>query len=159
MRVLETVEAAGTLYAPEPLHRVRIAAKKFRYALEIARDLADVSAGGPLASVKAVQDRLGRIHDLHVLEQRVRSMARPGGRRAGATVRHALLSELERECREQHAAYLSRRDLLVHVARVAAHVTSAGVAGRRRPIRMKLGGRTARVARRIGRLRPAAGFK
>jgi len=158
LRVLEAQDAAGTLYAPEPLHRVRIAAKKLRYALEIARDLTGVSADGLIASVKGVQDRLGRIHDLNVLDQRVRSIAWPGGRRA-ASGRLALLSELERECREQHAAYLARRDLLRNVARETAHATSAGVMGRRRPLRMKLAARTPRMTGRSGRAKSAAGSK
>ena len=80
LRVMTSMAAAGTLYSPEALHEVRIAAKKLRYAFELARDLSNAYVNPLIASLKEVQDRLGRIHDLHVLDQYVRAMKWPSGR-------------------------------------------------------------------------------
>ena len=56
------LEDAGPLYVPERLHNVRIATKKLRYALEIARD-AGVTAATPLVKLlKRHQERLGHLH-------------------------------------------------------------------------------------------------
>jgi CHAD domain-containing protein len=142
-RLLDAVESSGTLYAPDALHAVRIAAKKLRYSLEIAHDVAGLPIDRMVRSIKSVQDRLGVIHDLHVLDRRIRAISWPGGRRAAALRRPALLSALEQECREQHAAYLARRDALIALARQAA-TGVANALGRRRPARMKL---TTRVPR------------
>jgi len=149
LRVTTSIAAAGTLYSPEALHCVRIAAKKLRYALELARDLEGVPVDSFIASVKAVQDRLGRIHDLHVLDQYVRGMKWPPGRRATTQGPATLLASIERECREQHAAYLARRDELNAVARRAANAMSASLVGRRSPVRMKLSNRSARRLRLV----------
>src|SRR5688572_3561865 len=66
------LDDAGPVYAPERLHHVRIATKKLRYALEIARD-ARVAAATPLVRVlKRHQERLGHLHDLQVLLKHVR---------------------------------------------------------------------------------------
>jgi CHAD domain-containing protein len=49
------------------LHRLRIAVKRYRYALEILLKLGHREAEEWIASARAVQDELGRIHDLDVL--------------------------------------------------------------------------------------------
>jgi CHAD domain-containing protein len=145
LRVMTTMAAAGTLYSPEALHAVRIAAKKLRYALELARDLSNAHVNPLIGSIKDVQDCLGRIHDLHVLDQYVRGMKWPSGRRAASQGPAILLTAIEREGHEQHAAYLARRDVLRGVARQAASPITAGLTGRRRPARMKLAGRPPRL--------------
>jgi len=147
----DVVRTAGTLYAPEALHHVRIAAKKLRYSLELARDVTGAPVGSLLASLVAVQDRLGRFHDLHVLFDRVRSMDWPGGSRRGGNSRAALEAVLDRECREQHAAYLAGRDRLMAAAQAAATALSAPVRDRRPPMRMRL------MAHPDRALKPAAG--
>ncbi len=63
--------AAGHMYAPEQLHQVRIAAKKLRYAAELAYDAGVKSASAPVRAVKRAQDTLGRLHDLQVLQSHV----------------------------------------------------------------------------------------
>ena len=63
--------AAGHMYAPEQLHQVRIAAKKLRYALELAKDAGIRSATARVRAVKRAQDTLGRLHDLQVLQTHV----------------------------------------------------------------------------------------
>lgn len=53
--------------APQPLHRARIAVKRWRYGLELAQ----AAHLGPFAreieTAQGIQDRLGSIHDLDVL--------------------------------------------------------------------------------------------
>jgi CHAD domain-containing protein len=56
----------------KPAHRARLAAKRLRYVLEPVRFL--VRGGqGVVRQLKALQDILGDLHDLHTLEGRVRS--------------------------------------------------------------------------------------
>ena len=73
--------AAGHMYSPEQLHQVRIAAKKLRYAMELAFDGGVKSAAAPVRAVKRAQDTLGRLHDLQVLQSHVAAVqAEPSGR-------------------------------------------------------------------------------
>ncbi len=73
--------AAGHMYSPEQLHQVRIAAKKLRYAMELAFDAGVKSAAAPVRTVKRAQDTLGRLHDLQVLQAHVAAVqAEPSGR-------------------------------------------------------------------------------
>jgi CHAD domain-containing protein len=150
--VRRAVAAAGTLYAPEALHHVRIATKKLRYSLELARDVAGAPVRAMIASLTDVQGRLGRIHDLHVLEQLVRAMAWPEERRRAAGGRTAVADALDGEIRGEHAAFLARRADLLAVARQAGPVLAARLAVPRRAIRMGLSGRPARAAKSAGRL-------
>ncbi|MGE0815607.1 MAG: CHAD domain-containing protein [Vicinamibacterales bacterium] len=128
----EAIAHVGVLYEPERLHAVRIAAKRWRYALEIANDVGrSRAATALLARLKALQDRLGRAHDLHVLaehlhevEARLVSRSRPAARDL-----RQLIRRIDAECRQLHAAFLS------HHADVAAVLTAAGggkQGGRRR---------------------------
>lgn len=48
----------------ESLHEFRIAAKKFRYALELFQPLYGPKFAGKLAGLKKLQDYLGRLNDL-----------------------------------------------------------------------------------------------
>ena len=71
-RLGASLDDAGSMYAPDRLHDVRISTKKLRYALEIARD-AGVAAAKPLLKVlKRHQERLGHLHDLQMLLKHVR---------------------------------------------------------------------------------------
>jgi len=72
----DPVLAAGFLeIAPEVIHRIRLAVKDFRYALEF---LAPVLLPEPLAvwlsSFRALQDQLGAIHDLDQALERITSL-------------------------------------------------------------------------------------
>ena len=72
VRLREAIEAAGAVYAPEHLHRVRIAVKKLRYAAELVGEVTRRRMAADVAALKAAQDRLGRLHDLGVLIVRAR---------------------------------------------------------------------------------------
>ncbi|MFI5178653.1 MAG: CHAD domain-containing protein [Vicinamibacterales bacterium] len=137
-RLVAAVDAAGTVYIPEQLHAVRIAAKKLRYTLELARDAAGLPVSRLIGSLRRVQDVLGRLHDLQVLEGLVNATA--VGSAGGFLARYAprITGGLERACREQHALFLVKRAALAALARrTDEQVARALVA--ERPRVMKLG--------------------
>jgi CHAD domain-containing protein len=120
-RVAAALEDSGPLYVPERLHEVRIATKKLRYALEIARD-AGVPAATPLVRLlKRHQERLGHLHDLQMLLKHVRETeASPGvGSRVSDLTAYA--ESLDRECRRIHADFLEHRAELASVVKDARH--------------------------------------
>lgn len=109
------IERAGGIYLADRLHRVRIEAKKLRYALEIQRELSRSRATATLARLKAAQDLLGRMHDLEILIDRARgvqSKLSPRDR-IGMAELNKLVRVLEDECREGHAAYMHSRPSLL----------------------------------------------
>jgi CHAD domain-containing protein len=115
-RALEAaIDAAGGLYLPDRLHRVRVAAKKLRYALEIERELRRSRSMAQINRLKGLQERLGHMHDLEILIDRVRGVqaALAGKDRATARALDALIRVLEQECRTAHAAYMHERPTLL----------------------------------------------
>jgi CHAD domain-containing protein len=112
----EAVQAAGPLYAPEPIHAVRIAVKKLRYAFELSRDLQLLGSRAVLPRLRAMQETLGRLHDLQVLAARVDGWrARIPAADPHLDPLNELHTRLEADCRELHARFLARRDRLVAV--------------------------------------------
>ena len=109
------IERAGGIYLAERLHRVRIEAKKLRYALEIQRELTHSRSRAQLNRLKVQQDLLGRMHDLEMLIERARSVqsALAGRNRRGMSELDSLIRVLEDECREGHAAYMHTRPALL----------------------------------------------
>jgi CHAD domain-containing protein len=109
------IEEAGSLYAPERLHAVRIAAKKLRYAMEIERELKRSRVTARIRQLKLLQDRLGRLHDLHVLAEQSRAVqtevAATDRRLAGEL--DGLIASIEEDGRKEHAAYMRRRDAIL----------------------------------------------
>ena len=102
-RLSEAIDTAGQLYAPEHLHRVRIAAKKLRYGLELAADSGITGALPLVRSVKRAQATLGRLHDLQVLQTHVAAVqaapqVRPGSHEGLA----AISGRIEEQCRLLH---------------------------------------------------------
>jgi CHAD domain-containing protein len=121
VRVRETIDAAGTAYAAAPLHQVRIALKKLRFALELTAELEHRPAARDLATLKASQDLLGRLHDFQVLIehashiQSTRLVIDPvAWRELGLLVR-----TLERDCRKLHARYVRNASRLAEIAKGA----------------------------------------
>lgn len=118
---------AGPLYAPEPLHRVRIAVKKLRYALELAAELRLLPSRRSVMRLKAVQETLGGLHDLQVLLARISAVQ--AELPADETEIDARLSDvaddIDRRCRELHATYVAGRERLLEVVGEAVdHLTS-----------------------------------
>jgi CHAD domain-containing protein len=124
-----TIDRAGQLYLADRLHRVRVAAKKLRYALEIHRELTSSRATVAINRVKAQQDLLGRMHDLEVLIERTRAVQEglAASNRRGTIELDGLIRALEDECRAGHARYMRGRAAMVKLCDV---VIEAAVNGR-----------------------------
>ena len=111
------IEHAGGIYLADRLHRVRVAAKKLRYALEIQRELTRSRSTAYLNRAKVQQDLLGRMHDLEILIDRARraqGALAPRDRRGMAELK-TLIRVLEDECRAGHAAYMQARPALLRM--------------------------------------------
>ncbi len=138
------IEDAGRMYAPEGLHKVRIAAKKVRYGLELAADSGTKQAAPHVRTIKRVQDMLGKLHDLQVLETHVAAVqAEPHpGRTPSRAALEALARNIENQCRHLHGRYVASLPALREVG-VAIRKTIvpqvAHAPKRRRPLKMSLG--------------------
>ncbi len=108
----EALGRLGGVYVPGRLHRVRIAVKRLRYALEASAVSAAPST--QLRQLRAIQELLGRAHDLHVLAARLRhSQTRIVGRsRRAARELGNLADVLDTECRQLHAVFVTRKAAL-----------------------------------------------
>jgi CHAD domain-containing protein len=116
--VRTAIERTGALYSPEPLHRVRIAFKKFRYAVELAVDAGRVELRGDVAALKAAQDVLGRLHDYEVLVasgRDVQASLFPPDVAAWRELK-LLVHAIEDDCRQMHAHYMRDRARLMAIA-------------------------------------------
>lgn len=116
------IDRAGGIYLADRLHRVRIEAKKLRYALEIQRELLHSRSTARLTRLKNQQDLLGRIHDLEVLIERTREVqaSLPAGNRRAMSDLNKLIRALEAECREGHAEYMQGREQLIKLCDAVA---------------------------------------
>jgi CHAD domain-containing protein len=110
----DAVDGAGALYAPEPLHAVRIGIKKLRYAVEVARLSRLAGAATGAIRLYRFQDHLGEWHDWQVLSGHVaRVQTRlPVGDPHVADLT-ALLASLEDRCRALHAEFITERNDLL----------------------------------------------
>ena len=107
-RLKTAVEQSGHIYAPERLHEVRIAAKKLRYGVELAADGGVRSAAPLVARIKRVQDLLGRLHDMQILQTHIGAVQSGAGadREGMHDALAATATHVESECRHLHARYL-----------------------------------------------------
>jgi CHAD domain-containing protein len=128
--------AAGTLYAPAPLHQVRLTGKKLRYALELAREAARVPVTADLRQLEAVQELLGRMHDFQVVQEQTQvAMAGEAVDRATARALEIMDGAIERSCRELHAKFLAVAPRLSRLAdRAGGDVTLRLVGRTRQPM-------------------------
>ena len=106
------VVGAGLIFAPGPLHGVRIALKKFRYALEVAERLGRFRLSGSMRRLKGLQNLLGELHDLQVLGGLARDVMSqaPAPRRAGLD---RLVTSIDDDIRALHSRFVSERERLV----------------------------------------------
>jgi CHAD domain-containing protein len=126
----QAVEAAGPLYAPAPLHRVRIATKKLRYALELAQELRLAPSRRPLRLLEQMQETLGRLHDLQVLLERLASaqaLLAASDLSAASDLAH-VASDVDDECRQLHAQYVAARGPLIEAVSDALDLLTAAPA-------------------------------
>ena len=114
-RLRAAIDRAGGIYLADRLHRVRIEAKKLRYALEIQRELTHSRSLARLNRLKQQQDLLGRVHDFEVLIERTREVqaSLPAANRRAMAELNRLIRALEDECRAGHAVYMHGREQLI----------------------------------------------
>jgi CHAD domain-containing protein len=114
-RLRNAIDNAAGIYLPDRLHELRIAVKKLRYSLEVARDLRASRAAASIRTLKRAQDLLGHIHDLEVLITRTRAVQ--GSPDASDLKLSAdldrLVRKLENECRRLHGHYIALRPRLM----------------------------------------------
>jgi CHAD domain-containing protein len=126
------IEAAGAMYVPAHLHRIRIAVKKLRYAAELVAETTRKRITIDLAGLKGAQELLGRLHDLDVLLVHVRKAQAslvPLDLRAWRDL-GSLVHVVEGDCRQLHARYMRDRTGLMAVAnRLAAGTREAQPGG------------------------------
>jgi CHAD domain-containing protein len=106
-RLERAIDRAGGVYFPNRLHKVRIALKKLRYLAEIAEGAQVWQPAHLVRDAKRLQDALGTMHDMQVLQHFVADLAdewRPQVRTFKA------LSSADID--ERHRAYLARRHRL-----------------------------------------------
>ena len=152
------IAAAGHIYAPEQLHQVRIAAKKLRYAMELAFDAGVKSASAPVRAVKRAQDTLGRLHDLQVLQLQVAALqAYPADRSLSEGGLAIINRALEDECRHLHARYVAGMPKLTEVVETTRTVVVPQLAHRARALKMTLKARPAARRAPARATRSAAG--
>jgi CHAD domain-containing protein len=123
-KLKRAVASAGNVYLADRVHAVRIALKKFRYAVELRNQASpDPDSAKRLAALKRRQDLLGRLHDRQVLIGRVRD-AQASLERPDLQVWRgldAMLASLENECRRMHARYVrDAADLVALCEQIAA---------------------------------------
>jgi CHAD domain-containing protein len=111
------IDRAGGVYFPNRVHAVRIAAKKLRYALEIADAAAVWRCAPAINLLKETQDTLGHAHDCQLLIER--TAARETGERASGDTRDLLAEALEADVQAFHRRYLRQRDRLRRLAGAA----------------------------------------
>jgi CHAD domain-containing protein len=105
----ESLRALGTLYVPDRLYAVRLAAKKLLYCLEVERSLPRVAVSRDLQTLESIQEHLGLLHDLQMLQSRLRSTAKEAGVSRSALVHlHRMGKDVETECRGLHAAVIAK---------------------------------------------------
>jgi CHAD domain-containing protein len=114
------IDHAGRLYLADRLHRVRVAAKKLRYAMEVDRELKRSHVTARITQLKRLQDLLGLMHDYEMLIDRTRQVqtAMATTDRTTAEELDALVRTLEDECRRHHATYMRRRPSILELCDV-----------------------------------------
>jgi CHAD domain-containing protein len=127
IKLRTAIERAGGIYLADRLHRVRIAAKKLRYALEIQRELAGSRSTSRLNRLKVQQDLLGRIHDIEVLIDRTRGVQATlaASNRRGTFELDQLVRVLEDECRQRHADYMRARPAMLRLCEAVIESSAA----------------------------------
>jgi CHAD domain-containing protein len=113
--IAEGLGAVGNRFDPEALHRLRRQARRLRYAAEVSDVLAGRDSPAP-AALKDLQNRLGAIHDNHVLGDwlsKTAARATARGQAALAAETGALAEWFDEQSRGHHRAFLERGPLQV----------------------------------------------
>jgi CHAD domain-containing protein len=110
---------AGQLYNSDRLHNVRIAVKKLRYVLEIAAETGVRAAAAPVRALKRMQDSLGRLHDLQVLQTHVAAVQAAPRQNLPDGALNTIARAIEDECRHLHGRYIAAVPQLTGVVEIA----------------------------------------
>ncbi len=110
-RLAAAMASAGAIYAPDPLHAVRIALKKLRYAIELVGEATGQSQSSAIGTLKRTQDLLGRLHDLEEFSGRIR-LVQAHADRERVREMDVILSRIGDECRQIHSRYMCDRPAL-----------------------------------------------
>ena len=125
-RLQSAMDQAGVLYASGPLHDVRVAIKKLRYAMELADEIGEAQPGAA-KTLKAAQDLLGRQHDLEVFLMWGRQAQASANKGASWGELVTLTRAIERDCRELHARYIRECPALTALIVLAGANVTTGV--------------------------------
>ena len=120
--VRRAVAEAGSLYISDRVHRVRIDTKKLRYALELAGETGEARTREAVRELKGIQDVLGRLHDLEVLDGMIQDLTMPAPDADDPSVNAALETlrlALHSECRDLHSQYVGKRESLLRICQDA----------------------------------------
>ncbi len=122
----------GERFDPDELHDLRRRIRRLRYLAEVVTELGGENSPRP-RQLRRLQDRLGRIHDAHVLASRLarQAIAADGHGGFGRTTRR-LQAAFQALSRAHHRAYLDEGPADV-LKRVLAGMVPAGPATRREP--------------------------
>lgn len=140
-RLAAAVQEAGQMYEAERLHRVRLAAKKLRYALEVAAETGTTAANQAVRTLKRTQDALGRLHDLQILQSHVAAVqAKPQATTLPDAGLQIIARFLEEECRHLHATYVASVPALLSAIEItrASVVPQLAQTGTRRTRNLKM---------------------
>lgn len=108
------IDSAGTVYGVDPLHKVRLATKKLRYALEAADGVLDGADDRARRRLKRFQERLGHIHDMQVAQRYVRATQNEKDVTPALSAQLATLDRaLDVHCRQLHGQVLRERQAVM----------------------------------------------
>ena len=108
----QMVVDAGLIFAAGPMHGVRIALKKFRYALEVAERLGRFRLAGSMRRLKNLQNLLGDLHDLQVLGGLARDVMVEAPARRRPEI-ESLVTDIDDEIRALHGRFVAEREQIV----------------------------------------------
>jgi CHAD domain-containing protein len=113
----DRLQELGPLYVPGRLHAVRIAAKKLRYSLEADRNIRRAAVTRDIRALEAIQEHLGHLHDLQILQDRLHAGMRDAGvDRAERARLQRMRADIEGECRALHSQVLARAERWMRLA-------------------------------------------
>jgi CHAD domain-containing protein len=136
----DAIERAPAVYMPNRIHRVRIAIKKLRYALEVT-DATGIRVDNRLMrDLRKTQDLLGRVHDIDVARRVVQRL--DGTDKTIAAEMALLDAVMGADCVALHEKFLARRERI----RAACEYCTQVVAAARRRWSVALAKRTLSAA-------------
>jgi CHAD domain-containing protein len=119
----DAVDRAPVVYMPNRLHRVRIAAKKLRYTLEVADASGIRVDAAVLRDLRKTQDLLGRVHDIDVARRVVQHL--DGSAKPISSEVAILDAVMGADCAAFHEKYLGRRERLLAASDYCARLVAA----------------------------------